>query len=540
MKDIFAYADFLDFWAKSAPETPFGRDVHEKPELLFDIGHLEKIYDQTDILLSLLRELKGDAARLSLITRHLKRLPRFPERERQIFDEIELFQVKKFLCNYRSLMEQLSPEALGAFGFDYRSQQLENRLNLGGQSAESFYVADEYSPELALVRSEILETDAKIQALEDERAGEIKNRYGLDFQGRPFLLTPKERLGDYASASLLLVIEPYDDANYSVRPLRRADALALAEARRAMAQRERVCEEAVLKSITADVVAELPELLKYRDAALAFDLAWGRARMAFDMALTRPRLHTKKSIRVSKGRYGPCESTCAAHGVPYTPLDADIESGATVIFGSNMGGKTVVLQTIARLQLAAQAGLFVPAERFETCVFHALCYIGERRGFETQQGLSGFGLEMRQLTRAWRSVSLDENRVLLLMDEFARTTSSNEAEAILAAVLEAVSQKNNTVALCSTHFHRLPRIPNISFLRMAGLAPIEAGRTQGEKIISDDAGTIKEIARRMTYSLMPDDGKQYSDAIEVAQMLGLDESLTERAKAFFCDERPQL
>lgn len=77
------------------------------------------------------------------------------------------------------------------------------------------------------------------------------------------------------------------------------------------------------------------------------------------------------------GRFVPCEELCEKLGVDYVPLDAAFDAGATVIFGSNMGGKTVVLKTLAFLQLCAQTGLFVPARRFETRVFRAFHYIGE-------------------------------------------------------------------------------------------------------------------------------------------------------------------
>jgi DNA mismatch repair ATPase MutS len=206
------------------------------------------------------------------------------------------------------------------------------------------------------------------------------------------------------------------------------------------------------------------------------------------------------------------------------------EPGATVIFGSNMGGKTVALQTTALLQLMAQTGLFVPAEVFETRVFRNFHYIGQWRGSHNHQGLSGFGAEMRQFVKAWRSLCADADETadetFVLMDEFAGTTSSSEAEAILAAILEAVSQKTNVCVLCSTHFHRLPRLPGVRFLRMAGLdlkhLPTEP-----------HADPISEIARHMTYRLIDDDGKQSSDAIAIAQALGLDKNLVRRAELFF-------
>jgi len=541
MEDVFAYTKFLDFWGKAAPETPYGKDAHIKPHLFFELGQLEKIYDETEALIFLLKEMQGDPARLSLISHHLKQLPRLPigphqsrqSQKEDAFDEIELFQIKKFLHNYRTLMAQLPLNAKRAFGFEYYSQGLEEKLNVGQLNPESFYVADAYSSELQKIRREILEADEAIQRLEAERAAEILEKFGLDFFGQPFLLAPKAKLGDLAFASQILAIEPYDDALLYVRPLKCAASLAIAEKRLELAQRERTCEMVVLESLSHDVRAEMPNLGKYIDTALGFDLAWARARMAVELNLTRPIFHTKSSIRIDKGRFPPCESTCAEHGLKYFPLDAHFESSATVIFGSNMGGKTIVLQTAAFLQLAAQAGLFVPAGLFETRIFHSFHYIGELHGRNAHQeanqehrGLSGFGMEMQQLIKAWRSIAPDDKGAMLLMDEFARTTSSKESEALLAAVLEAISKRVNTVAICSTHFHRVPRIPGVNFLRMAGF-----NKNNAQTGPSPDP--MSGIAECMDYRLITDDGKQSSDAIAIAQLLGLDRELVRRAEVYF-------
>jgi len=538
MEDVFAYTKFLDFWCKATPETPYGKDAHKEPHLYFEAGQLEKIYDATEALISLLKEMQGDPARHSLISHHLKQLPRMPlgphqSQKEDAFDEIELFQIKKFLHNYRALIAQLPPNVQRAFGFEFHSQALEERLNVGQLNPESFYVADAYSPELHKIRREILEADEAVQRLEAERAAEVLERFGLDFFGQPFLLAPKSKfgakLGDLASASQILAIEPYDDALFYVRPLKCAASLAIAELRLELAQRERACETAVLESLSQEVCTEMPNLRKYTDAVLGFDLAWARARMAVELNLTRPILHAKNSIRIDQGRFPPCESTCAEHGLKYFPLDAHFESSATVIFGSNMGGKTIVLQTAAFLQLIAQAGLFVPAGLFETRIFRSFHYIGELHSSNANhehRGLSGFGMEMQQLIVAWRSVATDDIGTMLLMDEFARTTSSKESEALLAAVLEAISKRANTIAICSTHFHRVPRIPDVSFLRMAGF-------NKKNTPTNPSPDPIGGIAECMDYRLISDDGKQSSDAIAITQILGLDEELVKRAQMFF-------
>jgi DNA mismatch repair ATPase MutS len=353
------------------------------------------------------------------------------------------------------------------------------------------------------------------------------------------LLAPKARLRDFATASQLLAVEPYDDALFCVRPLKCAASLTIAEKRLELAQRERLCEKDVLESLSQDVCNEAPNLEKYLNAALAFDLAWVRARMAVEHGLARPILHAKNSLRIEKGRFPPCEAACIERGLKYFPLDASFDSAATVIFGSNMGGKTVVLQTAALLQLAAQAGLFVPAARFETRVFGKFHYIGERRGGLAHEGLSGFGLEMLQLMQAWQSVADDGNEydkgTMILMDEFARTTSSKESEALLAAVLEAISERANAMALCSTHFHRVPRVPRATFLRMVGFDRKNAaiGSMGPSKDYTPLDGSIADIAKCMVYALVQDDGKHSSDAIAIAQLLGLDAELVQRAKSFY-------
>jgi len=529
MRDFVAYAEFLDFWSKSVPETPFGRDAHERMELCFDAGRLEEIYDQTDALLSMLRGMENNGSRQATILHHLRRLPRFPALDQATYDEIEVFQVKKFLHNYRALMGQLPESVQALFGFEYKSHALEERLDRGGRGTETFYIADGYSPGLASARAEILEIDAQARALEEKRAAEIKELCGLEFKGRSFLLAPKEIMANRDSVGRLLDIEPYDDTRFCVRPAKPVTLLSLLERRGELARLERLCEGEVLVSISEDIKAELPNMLKYRDAALAFDLAWARARMAHELNLMRPALCEDGPIRIANGRFPPCESVCKEHGVPYTPLDAAFEPGATVVFGSNMGGKTVVLQTVAFLQLATQTGLFVPAETFETRIFRSFHYIGERRGGALHQGLSGFGVEMRQLMDAWHCLCAADGGTLLLMDEFARTTSSGEAEAILAAVLEAVARKPGTVALCSTHFHGVPRLHGVRYLRMAGLR--KDVRAVGKD--SPNTDTIAEIAKAMTYRLVDDDEGRASDAIAVARMLGLDESLAQRAEELF-------
>jgi dsDNA-specific endonuclease/ATPase MutS2 len=528
MRDFLAYAEFESFWERFLPETPFGREEKEKLRVLTCAAELEAIWDETSILLEFLAELDQEAVRGSRVTHHLKRLPRFPEEPRPVFDEVELFQFKKFLHNYKCLGELLSPRVREAFAFSYRSEGFERLLEVGRQSAESFFVSDEYSEELSRVRADLRSTDASIRTAREERAAELKAHWGLEFGSRDFLLVPRERLADPASASGLLLIEPYDETKYSVRLRGSADELLLAERRAHLLTLERSCEEAVLEALSHAAREELPRLLEYREVVRRFDLALARARLARDYRLVRPVL-AEGAIRVQGGRFLPCEEACRVLGTDYTPMDAVLDSRITVLFGSNMGGKTIVLKTFAFLQLCAQSGLFAPAEAFQTALFQGFHYLGEGCVKDDTRGLSGFGFEIRQLTRAYEDFG---QPTLALFDEFARTTNSHEAEAILSAVIESLAGIPGVTALFSTHFRGIQRISGVRFLRMQGLD--REGLELGAAAETSLDERIRLINGHMEHRLVADEGdRTLSDAITVAGLLGLSPDVTARANDYF-------
>jgi DNA mismatch repair ATPase MutS len=284
----------------------------------------------------------------------------------------------------------------------------------------------------------------------------------------------------------------------------------------------------VLEYLSHAARQELARFLDYREVVKRFDLALARARLAKEQGLVRPVL-TDGPLRIRQGRFLPCEEACRALAMPYCPLDATFEGSVSVVFGSNMGGKTVVLKTVAFLQLCAQTGLFVPAGFFETRVFRTFHYLGEGSVKEPIQGLSGFGFEIRRLAQVWNDL---DTPTLALFDEFARTTSSHEAEAILSAVTEALAGRPRVVALFSTHFRGVKRLAHARYLRMQGLDRRSldfqeaVGRSLDER--------IRLINSHMDHRLVADDGLQDgSDAIAVAALLGLDPAVAERARLHF-------
>jgi hypothetical protein len=521
---VLAYAEFRPFWERFSPDTPFGREDKERLTVYTDPAALEAIWDLTEAALALLDQLQSDPLRASRIAHHLKRLPRFPVEPRPCYGEVDLFQFKKFLFNYRSLMELLGHDGIRAFGFSFASEPFLRLLDTGRQGAESFYVADDYCADLKATRAELRDLAETVRTQRLQRLERICADCGLDFGPKEFLLVPRAALADPAAAAALLTLEAYDEQHWLARPLASGRELLLAERREGLLARERALEEAVLETLSHAARQELETLLGYQETVRRFDLAFARARLARQAGLTRPVL-APGPVVIEGGRFPSCEEACRDLGSPYRPLDARFDGGVTVLFGSNMGGKTVVLKTLAFLQLCVQTGLFAPARSFATRVFSRFHYVGEGGIREAARGLSGFGVEIRQFNEVCREPELP---ALALFDEFARTTQSREAEALLSGILETFRDRAGLLALFSTHFRGVARLTGVRYLRMAGLdrAALRAGAT------GDDP--LRTIARHMDYRLAEDDGsREPSDALAVAALLGLDPAIGARAEHFF-------
>jgi len=248
----------------------------------------------------------------------------------------------------------------------------------------------------------------------------------------------------------------------------------------------------------------------------------------------------------------------------YTALSLRLPEPSALIFGSNMGGKTVVLQTMLFLQVLAQSGFLVPAESFMAPLFPFIHFVGEGATREVrvdrgagggEGGLSGFGREIRSLVEALGSAA---SGGFLAFDEFARTTSSGEAEALLSAVLAALVQRPGIKALFATHFRGVARVDGARRLRMRGLdrealaesgvggggsfgkaESGDGGRAESSSEVTGYEGAVARLNSLMRYELVEDEGGDgRSDALLVAGLLGLDPGIVGKAEALFAGAHP--
>ena len=545
------FARVEEFWREFEPLTPYGRDYFEARRVHSDLAAIEADYGDIEAYGGFASRVRVAPARLDKLAWHLRRIPRLPGFGTP--GGMELFLFKKFLSNCRACADLLDDGARAHFGIEFTSEELAGLLAMGGTDPESFHIASAYEKALEPIRSEMAGIADEAARRRSALAAAEHDAFGFDFDGREFLIVPAEKglAAAAAGAGGGLAVEPFDDRSCLVRRAPDAALLELERRREALREEELALEAAAAARISASVDRSEDDFARYVRAVTRLDVARSRYVLAARHGLCRPRLGGA-ALKVEEGRFLPLAGDCASMGAAYTNVSVELRRSAAVLSGSNMGGKTVALQSILFFQILAQSGMLVPAALYESKLYDSIEYVGEG-GAGSSRGLSGFGREIRDLSEVLGKSA--DGACLVAFDEFARTTGSEEAEALLSEVVGRFAAAERCTALFATHFGRIERDPAVHWLRMAGLdrkaarerfenAAGEPGAEPGAEARAE-AGAVsdarlREINRLMRYEILeggdarggasPGDDAAASDALEIAALLGLEAGLIAGAR----------
>ncbi|OGR78570.1 MAG: hypothetical protein A2X32_04785 [Elusimicrobia bacterium GWC2_64_44] len=526
MEKFRAFAEFETFYALFKPLTPYGRMAREARRFYTSAAELKAEYDLADAAGAFLGDSRHKADKLRF---HLRNLPAAELTPEALGSAAGLFLARKFLLNTSEIFKLLPAALRSKFGARWESAALLALLNKGG-AGEAFHLSGAYSEELAAERAAIAVCDKALKGLREKRLKALRERWGLDFSERDFLVVDEKTAAKLSGAQDLFA-EPFDGSHVTVKPVYGQDYMEVSAERDRRRGREAELEAAAIKKLAGAVLAEKKNFEAYAAALQKLDIAAERARLAAELKLVRPALKKCPApIKLEKARFLPLEERLRAAGLKYTPLTAAFSRRVNVIYGSNMGGKTVALKTLAFAQLLAQSGFFVPASAFETCVFAGAAFIGGAE-METAGGLSSFGLEMNDFVTA--HARLKDGSLLLLMDEFARTTNSEEAAALLGAILEDLGGNPSAAAFLATHFSGLKTGKTAAAFKMRGFDTAAFNDYFSGRGACGLDEKLKMINKFMRYELLEGaEGEEARDAIKIAGILGVAKGIVRRAREF--------
>lgn len=156
----------------------------------------------------------------------------------------------------------------------------------------------------------------------------------------------------------------------------------------------------------------------------------------------------------------------------------------TILTGANMGGKSVVLKTLALTQFLFQFGFGVPAVSAEITPVEEIHYSpGDLQ--DMTRGLSSFAAEMKMADRLIKN-SAHGHKILALLDEPARTTNPQEGTALVTSLLNILNGRPVFV-LTATHYN--VRSKGCARIRVRGL---EDGKMNYELIEAGESAPPRE------------------------------------------------
>ena len=190
----------------------------------------------------------------------------------------------------------------------------------------------------------------------------------------------------------------------------------------------------------------------------------------------------------------------------YQKVDIDYGLNPLIIMGPNMGGKTIVLKTLAMCQYLLQFGFGIPATSADMMIYDEIfCLTTDDQSIN--KGLSSFAAEMKNIDAVIKA-SQQNKKILALIDEPARTTNPTEGTALVSSLVKLLQDRAMSLVIV-THYNI--KTYNNKCLRVKGL-----------------------IDGKMNYELVETyEGEVPHEALNIAETLGIDSQWIEMAKEFY-------
>jgi DNA mismatch repair ATPase MutS len=253
------------------------------------------------------------------------------------------------------------------------------------------------------------------------------------------------------------------------------------------------------------------------NATCYLDILMAKTVLSLEMNLHKPIVSTEKTVY--RGMMNPfVQHLLNKEAKIFQPIDIQLLKTPTLITGSNMAGKSILLQTIGLQQYLFQFGFFVAAEYAQICIVDAVMTCMETQQ-NVQRGLSSFAVEILCINDMILNIRSGK-KMLLLIDEPAHTTNPSEGNAIVNSILMFM-YNNKVQSVITTHFAEI-------------VAPCKRLRVKGFIAPHDtDTLTPDNINNFMDYSLMEIVETEIPmEALKIAKLLNVDSEFLQIAQDY--------
>jgi DNA mismatch repair protein MutS len=261
------------------------------------------------------------------------------------------------------------------------------------------------------------------------------------------------------------------------------------------------------------------EIRNIAKAVAAVDVLAGLAELAVYFNYCRPEMTEGREIDIRNGRHPVVEKSLGANF--FVPNSTQLGGGKIakaittnspdliVLTGPNASGKSCYLRQVGLIQLIAQIGSFVPADKAKL----ALCdRIFTRVGAvdDLATGQSTFMVEMNETANILNHAT---PKSLVLLDEIGRGTATFDGLSIAWSVAEYLATEIRSRTIFATHYHELNELASL----LNNVANYQV--------------TVKEMGGKLIFlHQVSPGGASKSYGIEAGRLAGLPSSVIDRAR----------
>ena len=270
-------------------------------------------------------------------------------------------------------------------------------------------------------------------------------------------------------------------------------------------------ETTLFNDLRLKVAGEAEAIQSDAQLIATIDCLTSLAGVGAEHSYTLPEVNDSSSLDIIDGRH-PVIERLLPPGEKYIPNDVHLDTvrdQILIITGPNMSGKSSYLRQVGLIVLLAQIGSFVPAKKATIGIVDKI-FTRVGASDNIASGESTFLVEMHE---AAHIVNAATERSLILLDEVGRGTSTFDGISIAWSLTEYLHQRVGARTLFATHYHELNEL--------ADLFP----RIKNYKVDVREYGDKVVFLHKVTPGFA-----DHSYGIQVAQMAGLPEEVTERAK----------
>ncbi|MBQ4548776.1 MAG: hypothetical protein IJA42_06290 [Bacteroidales bacterium] len=251
-------------------------------------------------------------------------------------------------------------------------------------------------------------------------------------------------------------------------------------------------EDAIRAKLSEALKPFASTLCEALNALADVDLNLAKALQMKELGLCFPTI-SNDNVATYKGIFHPeVKNILDKEKREYQKVDIQFGMKPVIIMGANMGGKTIVLKTLAMSQYLLQFGFGIPADSAEMMIYDEMfCLTTDDQSLN--KGLSSFAAEMKNIDAVIKA-SHDDKKILALIDEPARSTNPTEGTALVSSLVKLLQDKAMSLIIV-THYNI--KTYNNKCLRVKGL---ENGKMNYE-LVETHEGEVPHEALNIAESL---------------------------------------